>query len=227
MIRILSLDDESAMLSLLSLIFERKGYEHLSTTNTYETWAMLHTEAVDLFTQDLMRPDIDGWEFYQAIRSDETLRALPIIIITARNQIFDKNLGFSYGVNAYITKPFSPRELLARIKAVLRRSQPMDDEKPLEVEGLSLDPLGHRVLSQGKQLQMGPTEYRLLQFFMTHPERVFSRTQLLDQVWGYDYHGDLRVVDAVIKRLRFKLRQAAPNTEIIITVRGVGYRFRD
>ena len=103
MIRILSLDDESAMLSLLSLIFERKGYEHLSTTNTYETWAMLHTETVDLFTQDLMRPDIEGWEFYQAIRSDETLRALPIIIITARNQIFDKHLGVSCGVNAYIT----------------------------------------------------------------------------------------------------------------------------
>jgi two-component system phosphate regulon response regulator PhoB len=171
-----------------------------------------------------MLPGMSGIQFARRLRSEERTRDLPIIMLTARGEEHDKVSGLEAGADDYLTKPFSPRELLARIKAVLRRRAPQMTEDLIEIEGLRLDPVTHRIFGDGKALDLGPTEFRLLHFFMTHTERVHSRTQLLDQVWGDHVFVEERTVDVHIRRLRASL-ELSGHDRLIQTVRGSGYRF--
>ncbi|MEO4009277.1 winged helix-turn-helix domain-containing protein, partial [Chromobacterium piscinae] len=165
-----------------------------------------------------------GIDVAKRLRADERTRHIPIIMLTARSDEQDKVAGLETGADDYITKPFSPRELLARIKAVLRRRAPQMTDDAVDVQGLRLDPVTHRVTGNGSVIELGPTEFRLLHFFMTHPERVHSRAQLLDQVWGDHVFVEERTVDVHIRRLRSAL-EGTEHDSLIQTVRGTGYRF--
>ncbi|HET7775231.1 MAG TPA: phosphate regulon transcriptional regulator PhoB, partial [Azospira sp.] len=178
----------------------------------------------DVVLLDWMLPGMSGVQFARKLRADERTKDVPIIMLTARGEEHDKITGLEAGADDYVTKPFSPRELQARIKAVLRRRAPQMTEDPVDVEGLRLDPVTHRVLGNGKPVDLGPTEFRLLHFFMTHSERVHSRTQLLDQVWGDHVFVEERTVDVHIRRLRSALEPTGHDW-LIQTVRGSGYRF--
>jgi two-component system phosphate regulon response regulator PhoB len=178
----------------------------------------------DLFILDWMLPDVSGVEYARALKRDEATREVPIIMLTARGEEDDKVRGFEAGIDDYLTKPFSPRELLARITAVLRRASPGGGAETVEVHGLTLDLAGHRVTANGTTVPLGPTEYRLLSFFMTHPERVYSRGQLLDRVWGGNVYIEERTVDVHIRRLRAALEPSGHDA-LVQTVRGAGYRF--
>jgi two-component system phosphate regulon response regulator PhoB len=171
-----------------------------------------------------MLPGASGVEIARKLRGDERTRQIPIIMLTARSEEQDKVQGLEAGADDYITKPFSPREMLARIKAVLRRRAPQMTDDAVEVKGLRLDPATHRVQGNGDTIDLGPTEFRLLHFFMTHAERVHSRTQLLDQVWGDHIFVEERTVDVHIRRLRRSL-EATGHDRLVQTVRGAGYRF--
>jgi len=170
-----------------------------------------------------MLPGTSGVELARRLKKEESTADIPIIMLTAKVEEDNKIQGLEVGADDYITKPFSPRELVARLKAVLRRATPPGVDSPIEVEGLTLDPVGHRVTTQDGALTMGPTEYRLLQFFMTHQERVYTRSQLLDQVWGGNVYVEERTVDVHIRRLRKALGDQYDH--LIQTVRGTGYRF--
>jgi two-component system phosphate regulon response regulator PhoB len=180
-------------------------------------------ELPDLVLLDWMLPGASGVQFAKFLRSNERTKEIPIILLTARTAEQDKIDGLEAGADDYITKPFSPKELLARIKAVLRRRAPQLTDDYVEIQGLRLDPATHRVSSNTISLDMGPTEFRLLHFFMTHPERVHSRTQLLDQVWGDHVFVEERTVDVHIRRLRLALTPSG-HDKLIETVRGTGYR---
>jgi two-component system phosphate regulon response regulator PhoB len=171
-----------------------------------------------------MLPGTSGLTLARKLRSDERTRLVPVIMLTAKGSEQDKVDGLESGADDYITKPFSPKELMARIKAVLRRRAPQLTDDLIEVEGLKLDPTSHRLTGNGQPLAIGPTEFRLLHFFMTHPERVFSRGQLLDQVWGDHVFVEERTVDVHIRRLR-KALEPSKHDAHIETVRGSGYRF--
>jgi two-component system phosphate regulon response regulator PhoB len=171
-----------------------------------------------------MLPDMSGLELTRALKRDKETQEVPIIMLTARAEEQDKVMGLEGGADDYVTKPFSPRELLARINAVLRRSNHGGGEELIEADGLVLDAAGHRVMVGDRTVQLGPTEYRLLSFFMTHAERVYSRAQLLDRVWGGNVYVEERTVDVHIRRLR-KALEAFAYDRFIQTVRGSGYRF--
>jgi two-component system phosphate regulon response regulator PhoB len=173
---------------------------------------------------DWMLPGGSGIQIAKQFKQSEYTRQIPIIMLTARGEEEDKVRGLEVGADDYVTKPFSPKELMARIKAVIRRVSPTSLEEAIEVHGLRLDPISHRVTSEGSELDMGPTEFRLLHFFMTHPERVYSREQLLDHVWGTNVYVEDRTVDVHIRRLR---KAIAPlgHDRLVQTVRGAGYRF--
>jgi two-component system phosphate regulon response regulator PhoB len=173
---------------------------------------------------DWMLPGMSGTDLVRRLRSEEITAGLPIIMLTARVEENDRVHGLELGADDYVTKPFSPRELIARIKALLRRTRERADEKPIEFAGLSLDPVGHRVQTDGETLNLAPTEFRLLKFFMSNPDRVYSREQLLDRVWGRGIFVEERTVDVHIRRLRKALEGRAYD-RFIQTVRGTGYRF--
>jgi two-component system phosphate regulon response regulator PhoB len=177
----------------------------------------------DLILLDWMLPGQSGASFARTLRQDERTKQVPIIMLTARGQEQDKVAGLDAGADDYVTKPFSPRELLARIKAVLRRRAPELTDEPIEISGLRLDPATHRVSAGVTQLELGPTEFRMLHFLMAHPERVHSRAHLLDQVWGDHVFVEERTVDVHIRRLRKALEPTA-HDRLIETVRGSGYR---
>jgi two-component system phosphate regulon response regulator PhoB len=177
----------------------------------------------DVVLLDWMLPGQSGPGFARSLRGNERTRDIPIIMLTARGTEADKIVGLESGADDYVTKPFSPRELMARIKAVLRRRSPQLTDEVVEISGLRLDPVTHRVSADAKQLDLGPTEFRLLHFLMTHPERVHSRTQLLDQVWGDHVFVEERTVDVHIRRLRKSLEPAGYD-HLVETVRGSGYR---
>jgi two-component system phosphate regulon response regulator PhoB len=199
-------------------------FKVLEAADADEAVLKLVDENPDLILLDWMLPGSSGLELARRVRRDEHTRDIPIIMLTARAEEDDKILGLEAGADDYVTKPFSPRELVARIRALLRRSQPMAGEAPLKIGELELDPAGHRVMIAGKPVDMGPTEFRLLHFFMTHPERVYSRGQLLDRVWGRSRFVEERTVDVHILRLRQAL-SGARCRHYIQTVRGAGYRF--
>jgi two-component system phosphate regulon response regulator PhoB len=220
---ILAVEDEPAILELLVVNLEDAGYR-VQTAPDAETAQRLLREALpDLVLLDWMLPGQSGLAFAKALRADPRSRDLPIIMVTARGEEADKVAGLEAWVDDYVTKPFSPRELKARIKAVLRRRAPEAAQEVLDVGALRLDPATHRVTADGNVVALGPTEFRLLRFFLARPERVHSRTQLLDQVWGDHVYIEERTVDVHIRRLRLALEPFGQD-RMIETVRGAGYR---
>ncbi len=220
MTKVLIVEDEESFSDALSFMLKREGYEVEVAGDGHKALELFDRNGADLLLLDLMLPGLSGTEVCKHIRQKS---AVPIIMLTAKDGEVDKVVGLELGADDYITKPFSPRELVARLKAVLRRAGPTDGEAPIEVDGLILDPISHRVTIDGKPAEMGPTEYRLLQFFMTHQERAYTRGQLLDQVWGGNVYVEERTVDVHIRRLRKALGDAYEN--LVQTVRGTGYRF--
>ncbi|MCK9985843.1 MAG: two-component system, OmpR family, phosphate regulon response regulator PhoB [Azoarcus sp.] len=220
---ILLVEDEPAIQELIAANLGRAGH-HVVRAGDAETAQRIVRDALpDLVLLDWMLPGMSGIELARRLRADERTRAIPIIMLTARGEEQDKVAGLEMGADDYITKPFSPRELVARIKAVLRRRAPQATEDSVELGGLSLDPATHRVCAGERPVTLGPTEFRLLHFLMTHPERVHSRAQLLDQVWGDHVFVEERTVDVHVRRLRAALEPVG-HDGLIQTVRGSGYR---
>jgi len=220
---VLIVEDESPILELLALNISQAGYNPLRAISAEHAEKLINEALPDIILLDWMLPGMSGIDFAKKLRSNALTKSIPIIMLTARSDELDKVKGLEVGADDYITKPFSPRELNARIKAVLRRKAPELTEDPLEINGLKLDPISHRVSGNNKPLEMGPTEFRLLHFFMSNPERVYSRSQLLDKVWGSQIFIEDRTVDVHIRRLRNILTQSQ-HEGLIQTVRGSGYR---
>ncbi|HXV10670.1 MAG TPA: phosphate regulon transcriptional regulator PhoB [Burkholderiales bacterium] len=221
---ILVVEDEPAIQELVSYNLELAGHRALRADNAEQALDMVRTELPDLVVLDWMLPGMSGIEFARVLRADRRTQSVPLIMLTARAEEKDKLSGLETGADDYLTKPFSPRELNARVKAVLRRRAPQATDDAVEVDSLRLDPASHRVTCSGQTIALGPTEFRLLHFLMTHAERVYSRTQLLDQVWGDHVFVEERTVDVHIRRLR-KALEATGHDRLIQTVRSAGYRF--
>ncbi|EPC00762.1 chemotaxis protein CheY [Litchfieldella anticariensis FP35 = DSM 16096] len=220
---VLIVDDEASIREMIAVALEMADYRVLEADSAQTAHAMVVDHQPDLLLLDWMMPGTSGIELARRLKRDETTAELPIILLTAKSEEDNKIQGLEAGADDYITKPFSPRELVARLKAVLRRTTPRGVEEAVEVEGLVLDPASHRVSAHGSAVEIGPTEYRLLQFFMTHQERAYTRSQLLDQVWGGNVYVEERTVDVHIRRLRKALGDT--HQHLIQTVRGTGYRF--
>ena len=222
--KILIVEDEPAIQELLAFNVEQAGFQALRAEDADSAWQQIRSSAPDLILLDWMLPNTSGVILAKQLRSDAATRDIPIIMLTARGSEHDKVLGLEAGADDYMTKPFSPRELMARIRAVLRRHTPQIPDEVVAAGGLELSPASHRVTAKDAVIELGPTEFRLLHFFMTHAERVYSRTQLLDQVWGTQVFVEERTVDVHIRRLRAALEPAGMDS-LIQTVRGSGYRF--
>ncbi|MBN8486338.1 MAG: phosphate regulon transcriptional regulator PhoB [Burkholderiales bacterium] len=220
---ILVVEDETAIAELIALNLRHAGFEVTLAETAEQAQAAVDAVLPDLVLLDWMLPGQSGVALARRWRADERTRALPIIMLTARAEETDKVAGLDAGADDYLTKPFSTQELLARIRALLRRRLPEALDSAVEMAGLVLDPATRRVARAGVELKLGPTEFRLLHFFMTHPERVHSRAQLLDRVWGDHVFIEERTVDVHVKRLREAL-QPAQCSQMIETVRGAGYR---
>ncbi len=221
---ILVVEDEPSIQELIAINLEQAGYITLQAADAEQALELVRNELPDLVLLDWMLPGMSGVEFARRLRADRRTQGVPIIMLTARAEEQDKLTGLDTGADDYITKPFSPRELIARIKALLRRRSPQATDDAVEAAGLRLDPGSHRVSGNGQPLALGPTEFRLLHFLMTHPERVYARAQLLDQVWGDHVFVEERTVDVHIRRLR-KALETSGHDRLIDTVRGAGYRF--
>jgi len=221
--RILIVEDEQAIREMIAFHLSRAGFETMEARDSREARELIADNRPDLALIDWMLPDISGLELTRMLKRDESYEDLAIIMLTARAEERDKISGLEGGADDYVTKPFSPRELIARIHAVLRRAGAPADEV-LGAGVLEVDTAGHRVLSSGREIKLGPTEYRLLHFLVTHPERVYSRAQLLDRVWGANVYVEERTVDVHVRRLRKALSDAGAD-DYIQTVRGAGYRF--
>ncbi|MDF2182998.1 phosphate regulon transcriptional regulator PhoB [Neptuniibacter sp. CAU 1671] len=221
--RVLIVDDEAPIREMIAVALEMAGYQCLEADNANTAHAMIVDDKPDMVLLDWMMPGTTGIEFARRLRKEETTADVPIIMLTAKADEDNKIKGLEVGVDDYITKPFSPRELVARLKAVLRRTTPKGIEEPVSVDQLTLDPVSHRVTAEGKHVELGPTEFRLLQFFMTHQDRAYSRSQLLDMVWGGNVYVEERTVDVHIRRLRKALGDR--HDYLVQTVRGTGYRF--
>ncbi len=223
MTRILIVDDEPDIREVIRFALEGVGFHTTEAQNADEALGQIRSNSPDLVLLDWMLPGRSGVDLAKYLKRDPDSRDLPIVMLTARTAESDLVQGLDAGADDYVTKPFSPRELVARIHAVLRRTQvPLDEE--ICVKGLCLDPMSQRVSARDKTLEITPTEYKLLQFFMGHRERVFTRSQLLDQVWGQDAYVEERTVDVHIRRLR-KILEPTGHDDLIQTVRGSGYRF--
>lgn len=221
---ILVVEDEPAIQELLALNLTQAGHNPIRALSVEQAQQMMREMQPDLIILDWMLPGMSGIEFARRLKSDEYTKSIPIIMLTARGEEVDKVRGLEIGADDYVTKPFSPRELNARIKAVLRRRAPQMTDDPIESGGLRLDPVTHRVTGNGEALDLGPTEFKLLHYLMSNPERVHSRAQVLDRVWGDRVFVEDRTVDVHIRRLRQALTLSG-HEEMIQTVRGVGYRF--
>jgi two-component system phosphate regulon response regulator PhoB len=220
---ILVVEDEPAIQELISYNLELAGHQTLRAESAEQALEMVQSALPDLVVLDWMLPGMSGIEFARRLRADKRTRTVPLIMLTARADEQDKLAGLETGADDYLTKPFSPRELNARVKAVLRRRAPQATDDTVEIAGLKLDPASHRVLGNQIPLAPGPTEFRLLHFLMTHADRVYSRTQLLDHVWGDHVFVEERTVDVHIRRLR-KALEPTGHDRLIQTVRGAGYR---
>ena len=221
---ILVVEDEPAIQELIAYNLKQAGHQPLRADNAEQAINLVANALPDLVLLDWMLPGLSGIDFARRLRADKRTRAIPIIMLTARSDEQDKLQGLETGADDYITKPFSPRELNARIKAVLRRRAPEMTDDMVQLGGLKLDPASHRVTGNGEPVDLGPTEFRLLHFLMTHAERVHSRTQLLDQIWGDHVFVEERTVDVHIRRLR-KALEPTELDSLVQTVRGTGYRF--
>lgn len=221
---ILVVEDDPSIRELLSINLETSGHRVIEAGSAEEAEKLVTVSLPDLILLDWMLPGKSGPQFAARLRELERTKDVPIIMLTARTDEQDRVTGLEVGADDYMVKPFSPRELIARIKAVLRRRKPQLTEDKVHVDGLVLDPVTHRVYANDQSVIIGPTEFRLLHFFMTHPERVHSRSQLLDKVWGDHVFVEERTVDVHIRRLR-SLLEASGHDSLIQTVRGSGYRF--
>ena len=221
---ILLVEDEPAIQELLAFNVTQCGFRAIQVTDVASAMLEINRALPDLILLDWMLPDTPGVELARRLRADPRTRNIPIIMLTARSDEQDKVRGLESGADDYITKPFSPRELMARIRAVLRRRMPEMSEETVSVAGLELSPVTHWVSAKGGSLELGPTEFRILHFFMTHAERVYSRAQLLDHVWGDHVFVEERTVDVHIRRLRQALEPSGLDN-LVQTVRGSGYRF--
>ena len=224
--RILIVEDEEAIQEMLAVALEQASFTVDTAADVRRGQDLLEENPADLLLLDWMLPGVSGVEWARRLRKDERYRDLPIILLTARGEEEDKVRGLESGADDYLTKPFSPRELVARIKAVLRRSGRGAESSRVEIGGILLDMEEHRITVTGQAILLSPTEYRLLEFFLTHPDKVYSRGQLLDQVWGRSAYIEERTVDVHIRRLR-KILALHDREELIQTVRGFGYRFSE
>lgn len=223
---ILIVDDEAAIRDMIKMSLEMAGFSCLEAGDIQQAHSIIIDKTPDLVLLDWMLPGGSGIELLRRLKRDEVTHEVPVILLTAKAEEDNKIQGLDVGADDYITKPFAPREMLARIKAVLRRTGAGEQEKVIEVKGLRLDPSSHRVTIEKHPVEMGPTEFRLLKFFMTHQERAYSRGQLLDHVWGGNVYVEERTVDVHIRRLRKALTTENGNYENLVqTVRGTGYRF--
>ncbi|MCK7592588.1 phosphate regulon transcriptional regulator PhoB [Pseudomarimonas salicorniae] len=222
--RILIIDDEPAIRDMVAYALRKAEYEPVPAGDAREAQVRISERVPDLILLDWMLPGTSGLELARRFRRDELTREIPIIMLTARGEENDRVSGLESGVDDYVVKPFSARELLARIKAVMRRARGDSEDGSVSLGGLRIDGPAHRVFAGEAPVEIGPTEYRLLHFFMTHPERVYSRTQLLDQVWGSNVYVEERTVDVHIRRLRKTLEPHGVDG-LVQTVRGAGYRF--
>jgi len=222
--KILIVEDEAAIGEMIEVALVRANFEVIKAADAEEAMRLLGDVLPDLMLLDWMLPGSSGMEFARRIKKEDLTSHIPIIMLTAKGGESDKISGLDAGADDYITKPFSPRELIARIKAVLRRTSPQAENDTIEVDNLVLDTASHRISVDDASLELGPTEYRLLHFFMTHPERVYSRSQLLDRVWGSNVYVEERTVDVHIRRLRKALTPSG-HDRYVQTVRSAGYRF--
>ena len=222
--KILLVEDEAPIREMLGYTLMKEGYTFREAANVEQARPFLTDDKPDLVLLDWMLPGMNGVDYARRIRNNPDTRDIPIIMLTARGEEADKVRGLDTGADDYITKPFSTRELLARIRAVMRRAKNTDADGIISVKGLSLDPETFRVTVDDQIVEISPTEFRLLHFFITHPERVYTRGQLLDQVWGQNVYVEERTVDVHIRRLRKTLEPYNYN-HYIQTVRSVGYRF--
>ncbi len=222
--KILIVEDEPAIRELLALNLRHAGFEPVLAADAAAARREIDAALPDLVILDWMLPDQPGVEISRRLRADVRTRHLPLIMLTARSAESDKLGGFEAGADDYVTKPFSPRELVARVRALLRRRAPEASDEPIEVAGLRLEPHTFRVIAEGQALRMGPTEFRLLHYLMRNLDRVLSRSKLLDGVWGDHVFIEERTVDVHIRRLRLAL-QPSGHDRLVETVRGGGYRF--
>ncbi|MDG2253199.1 MAG: phosphate regulon transcriptional regulator PhoB [Methylophilaceae bacterium] len=221
---ILIVEDEESILELIAINLHQSGFTPIRALNAEYADKLIHEAVPDFIILDWMLPGMSGIDFAKRLRSNTSTKKIPIIMLTAKSEEENMIKGLDSGADDYLTKPFSPRELVARIKAILRRKAPELIDEPIQINKLHLDPTTYLVKSNGTTLQMGPTEFRLLHFFMKNPDRVFSRNHILDKVWGNQSDIDDRTVDVHIKRLRDSLT-LAKHHKLIQTVRGIGYRF--
>ena len=221
---ILIVEDELPIREMIAYGLRRAGFEVREAADSRAARVQLADNRPDLALVDWMLPDMSGLELTRMIKREADTRDLPVIMLTARATEADKVAGLDGGADDYVTKPFSPRELLSRINAVLRRSSGTSDEETLELGGLTMDRASHRVTAGDRQVELGPTEYRMLEFFMQNPERVYARAQLLDRVWGGNVYIEERTIDVHIRRLRKALEEFGYD-RFVQTVRGSGYRF--
>ncbi|MFO7942037.1 MAG: response regulator transcription factor [Bacillota bacterium] len=222
--RILIIEDDGNIRKLLALYLEREGFKVLTAASGEEGLALFSSEAPDLVILDIMLPDIDGWEICRRIREKYTC---PVIMLTALDSTRDKVAGLEIGSDDYITKPFEPREMVARVRAVLRRSSGTVRGPILRFPELTIDQNAHRVISGGEEVHLTAKEFDLLWLLANHPGQVFTRDQLLDRIWGYEFYGNIRTVDVHIRHLREKLEPDPDHPQYIKTVWGVGYKFEE
>jgi two-component system phosphate regulon response regulator PhoB len=223
---ILVIEDEAALVELIRYNLEKEGFRVSAANDGEEGLALLKESKPDLLVLDWMLPHVSGIEICRQIRRKTELRDLPVIMLTARGEEADRIRGLEVGADDYVIKPFSPSELVARIRAVLRRARPSGADEMLTYSGIAMDLAAHRVIRNGRSIHLGPTEFRLLRFFMERPGRVFTREQLLDGVWGRDLYVELRTVDVHIRRLR-KAINGEGERDPIRTVRSAGYALDD
>jgi two-component system phosphate regulon response regulator PhoB len=222
--QILIVEDEAAIREMVGFAMRRAGYDLSEAATGHEAQTQVTEKMPDIILMDWMLPDVSGVELIRRFKRDEITKAIPIIMLTARSSEDDKVYGLDSGADDYLTKPFSPKELVARIRAVLRRGDGSPEEEVISIGSLQLNGGSHRVSAGDNEIHMGPTEYRLLKFFMTHQDRVYTRAQLLDHVWGRNAYVEDRTVDVHVLRLR-KLLRPHNFHRMIQTVRGSGYRF--
>jgi phosphate regulon transcriptional regulator PhoB len=224
--RVLMIEDDKDIVELVRYNLEKEGFQVLSCSDGMTGLAQLRKSPPDILLLDLMLPKLSGLDICREVRKDASLNRLPLLMLTARGEEADRVVGLELGADDYVTKPFSPRELVARVKALLRRTDPSGEgEKPVEVGKLHIDPAAYRVTRAGKPVPMSTLEFRLLYYLATRPNRVFTRDQLLDAVWGMDRFVTPRSVDVYIRRLREKIEADPENPAHLKTVRGAGYLF--
>ncbi len=224
--QILVVEDEASIRDMLRFALERAEFRIVLAANAQEARLRIAESRPDLILLDWMMPGLSGVEYAKELKGAATTKDIPVIMVTARAEEEDKVRGLNIGADDYVSKPFSFPELIARIQAVLRRAMPGGEEERLAVAGLEVDAASQRVTAKGEPIKLGPTEYRLLHFFISHPERVYTREQVLDRVWGQNVYVEERTVDVHIRRLR-KALQPYGYDNMIQTVRGTGYRFSD